>query len=98
MMEGVIQCIKESKHGLIESPTGTGKTLSILCAAIAAVQKSRQDYVINEANRKGSEAARIDGSGETTAGEEEEKYTKEKSPDDLNAVAMTVIFCTRTHS
>jgi regulator of telomere elongation helicase 1 len=36
-MESVVQCIKEKKHGLIESPTGTGKTLSILCAAIATV-------------------------------------------------------------
>ena len=52
MMESVIDCIRNGKHGLIESPTGTGKTLSILCAAIAAVQRSRLDYMIDEANKK----------------------------------------------
>jgi len=41
IMDSVVQCIKEKKHGLIESPTGTGKTLSIICAAIAAVQRER---------------------------------------------------------
>ena len=38
MMESVIDCVRNGKNGLIESPTGTGKTLSIICAAVAAVQ------------------------------------------------------------
>jgi len=37
MMESVVECVRKGKHGLIESPTGTGKTLSIICAAVAAV-------------------------------------------------------------
>ena len=41
MMESVVDCIRNKKHGLIESPTGTGKTLSLICAAVAAVRKSR---------------------------------------------------------
>lgn len=86
MMESVVQCIREGKHGLIESPTGTGKTLSILCAAVAAVQKSRTEYIIRQANRKAS-------SGDTTAGEDEESKGGEGGE-----AAMTIIYCTRTHS
>ena len=44
MIEAILKCIEQGKHGLIESPTGTGKTLSILCAAIAALLKSRRDF------------------------------------------------------
>lgn len=75
-MESVVDCVTNAKHGLIESPTGTGKTLSIICAAVAAVQKSRRDYAIRQANKKvGSEptsAKNGSGSGDTTAGEDEE--------------------------
>ena len=92
-MESVIECVRKGKHGLIESPTGTGKTLSIICAAVAAVQKSRQEYIINEANKKSVTSKKNEDTGETTAGEDEEK----KSPDKAE-VAQTIIFCTRTHS
>jgi len=43
----VIAALNEGKNALLESPTGTGKTLSLLCASLAWVKHQREQTGIN---------------------------------------------------
>ena len=40
-MRKVLECLQDGKNGLLESPTGTGKTLSLLCSSLAWLEKAR---------------------------------------------------------
>ena len=37
----VLECVREGKNGLLESPTGTGKTLSLLCSSLAWLEEAK---------------------------------------------------------
>ncbi len=51
-MSKVISCLDNSENGLLESPTGTGKTLSLLCSSLAWLTKRKQEREIELKNRR----------------------------------------------
>lgn len=63
MMSQIVGRLTNKEHGLIESPTGTGKTLVLLCSALAWQKKSKADGqpFVSASRRKRVAEERMDG-------------------------------------
>nr|CAJ2477240.1 unnamed protein product [Leishmania braziliensis] len=44
-MRSVVECLQHGFNGLLESPTGTGKTLCLLCSTLAWIAATSQDAI-----------------------------------------------------
>ncbi|XP_041060886.1 regulator of telomere elongation helicase 1 isoform X2 [Carcharodon carcharias] len=51
-MSKVIECLQKKVNGVLESPTGTGKTLCLLCASLAWREHLRDSISANKISRK----------------------------------------------
>ena len=48
-MQKVLECLRENKNGILESPTGTGKTLCLLCSSLTWLENMKAHAQSNRA-------------------------------------------------
>ncbi|XP_023293799.2 regulator of telomere elongation helicase 1 homolog [Lucilia cuprina] len=92
-MEKVILCLRDSTNGVLESPTGTGKTLSLLCSSLAWLLSKKQEMKANMQKT-------IPGPGESRNVPEimEQLEMINRSKGKSNWGVPKIIYASRTHS
>lgn len=93
-MEKVLECLQNETNGVLESPTGTGKTLSLLCSTLAWLQMKRAQV---QAERHVSSLEDNTNILEGLTNKLDELVGKSGFGKSLSGIP-TIIYTSRTHS
>ncbi|XP_031629001.1 regulator of telomere elongation helicase 1 homolog [Contarinia nasturtii] len=107
-MEKVIECLDRSANSVLESPTGTGKTLSLLCSTLGWVLEKKRQVQVTMDEQLNKVAAFNMEHGINTASLPQRRQYIDQFVDSLNAAGNSqtnamlgvprVIYASRTHS
>lgn len=92
-MERVIESLQNNTNALLESPTGTGKTLSLLCSSLAWLLVKKAQLQMNAQVGNFSEHSNFSGALKDTL-----KSGAGKSKDSTSWGMPKIIYSSRTHS
>ncbi|XP_074643573.1 regulator of telomere elongation helicase 1-like [Tubulanus polymorphus] len=93
-MTKVIQCLQKGDNGILESPTGTGKTLCLLCASLAWLSSKKAEIVA----RKGISWTDYDDPEQITGGAALLKGLSEATGGWDGKAQPKIIYASRTHT
>ncbi|KMZ08357.1 regulator of telomere elongation helicase 1 homolog [Drosophila simulans] len=93
-MEKVIHCLRDGTNGVLESPTGTGKTLSLLCSSLAWIRTRQSEHQMQMVKM---EKADFSGIGGGAPGGDLSELAKTMGRAN-NWGVPKVIYASRTHS
>lgn len=94
-MERVIESLQNNTHALLESPTGTGKTLSLLCSSLAWLLVKKAQLQMNAQLGNFSDHS---GGGFSGALKDNLKSGAGKGKDTASWGMPKIIYSSRTHS
>ncbi|XP_028155975.1 regulator of telomere elongation helicase 1 homolog [Ostrinia furnacalis] len=94
-MERVIESLQNSTHAVLESPTGTGKTLSLLCSSLAWLLVKKAQLQMNAQLGNFTEHS---GGGFSGSLRDNLKSGAGKAKDNVSWGMPKIIYSSRTHS